>query len=310
MRDFLVCTDGEGWPRAGTSVTVRPGDVQVNGMNVRCVRVAARRCRTLSGAEPVDPGRGPPQLGVRPAAMCDADQGQAQHGGPVTATAGVARSATAPESRKAAAVTVEKPAPASPLTRPRIAGGETRFTVVISGTMNPCAMPDANHSTSTTCQGGARLVASRGRQVITASGMIERTWRMGSSRPTSQAPMAAPAGRLAIRAAPTTGSAPSSRAYASATASGATRNTAALQPSSTRARSEGSSNTSRQPARKSAISVVCSPTPRLAGRHRRDTASTVADTRKLTTSSIRPARSPTSTITTPAATMPTTWSTW
>ena len=41
----------------------------------------------------------------------------------VTETAGEARSAIAPASRKVVAVTVEKPAPASPLTRPRSAAG-------------------------------------------------------------------------------------------------------------------------------------------------------------------------------------------
>ena len=72
-------------------------------------------------------------------------------------------------------MTSAKPPPASPLTRPRIPGGVTRLTVVISGTMKPWAVPDRNHRPSATSHGGARLVAISGRQATTASGMIERT---------------------------------------------------------------------------------------------------------------------------------------
>ena len=217
----------------------------------------------------------------------------------------------APESRNVAAVTALKPAPARPLTRPRIAGGDTRFTVVINGTMKPWAAPDRNHSGSTTSHGGARLVAINGRQVSTASGTIARTWRSGPSRPTTQAPSAAPAGRLAISAAPTTGAAPS---------------VARIGQRHRLRRDEEDRGTPAEQHQRAHRRVVedqppagpevgeqrrCrSPGSAARGRHRNDTASTAAETAKLTTSSISPARSPTSTITTPAATMPITWSTW
>ena len=103
------------------------------------VRPALRR-RRRPGAPPC--AAPPPARVVR-----RADQRQPDHRGDGHGHSGRRRGPPSPRpSRNVAAVTVLKPAPASPLTLPRRPTGLIRLTVVISGTMKPCESPARNHS--------------------------------------------------------------------------------------------------------------------------------------------------------------------